>query len=85
MKISIPFSIWITPLNFDKPMSLRNEDKKAYICPEILKPSSTNIVVDGINSWNIGVFLYELAEGKKPFLGKGENNSEVTFTRNLSP
>ena len=82
MKMSIPFSIWITPISFDKLIPLRFQDKKPYICPEIIKKPTSETGVDQINSWNTGVFIYELFEGRKPFLGK--QNSELSFKRDIS-
>lgn len=80
MKMLIPFSIWISSLSNNRPMALRHEDKKGFIAPEFLVTNS-EINADEINTWNVGIFIYELIEGEKPFSGKG---TELSFTREVT-
>ena len=61
-------------------MPIRHEDKKKSICPEILENSKIKTSIDEINSWNMGVFLYELIENRKP----PKVEREVEFSKIVS-
>ena len=80
MKLLIPFSIWVCPLVGAKSMLLRQEDRKGYIAPELWK-SNEPFEADQILSWNVGIFIYELVEGVKPFT---RNNGELSFKRSIT-
>ena len=51
------------------------------MCPDLYKTSAT-ACFEEVSAWNLGIFIYELAEGKKPLLGK---NCEISFSRSYSP
>lgn len=61
-------------------MVLRHDDKKGYISPELLKTNEA-FSADEVNSWNAGVFIYELIEGSKPFV---RCNGALSYTREAS-
>ena len=58
MRVSIPFSLWITYFDQGKYVPFRHQDRNSSICPEILSNSKSMTSIEDINSWNIGAFIY---------------------------
>lgn len=76
-KITITFNLFLNVLNkkpIVKCLPFRNELRNRNNCPDLFFKELLRLAdIDQINSWNIGVILYELLYNRKPFNTSNED------------